>query len=112
MTSTSKNVHIDQLDDMVNEYNNTYHRTINMKPIDVKDDEYIDFLKTVNDKDTKFKVVDHVKSSKYKHIIAKGYTPNWSEGVFVIKKVKNRVPWTNVINELNGEEIFGTFYEK
>ena len=83
-----------------------------MKPVDVKDNTYIDFKKEVNDKDPKFKVGDHVRISKYKNIFAKGYTPNWSEEVFVIKKVKNTVPWTYVINDLNGEEIIGTFYEK
>ena len=94
------------------EYNNTYHRTIKIKPVDVKDNTYFDFEKEVNDKDPKFKVGDHVRISKYKNIFAKGYTPNWSEEVFVIKKVKNTVPWTYVINDLNGEEIIGTFYEK
>ena len=94
MSSISKNVYIDKLDDIVNEYNNTYHRTIKMKPVDVKDNTYIDFKKEVNDKDPKFKVGDHVRISKYKNIFAKGYTPNWSEEVFVTKKVKNTVPWT------------------
>ena len=107
MTLISKNVYIDKLDDIVNEYNNKYHRTIKMKPIDVKDNTYIDFGKEVNDKDPKFKV----RTSKYKNIFAKGYTPNWSEEIFVIKKIKNTVPWTYVINDLNGEEIIGTFYE-
>ena len=93
-------------------YNNKYHRTIKMKPVDVKDNTYIDFKKEVNDKDPKFKVGDHVRISKYKNIFAKGYTPNWSEEVFVIKKVKNTVPWAYIINDLNGEEITGTFYEK
>ena len=65
-----------------------------MKPVDVKDNTYIDFKKEVNDKDPKFKVGNHVRISKYKNIFAKGYTPNWSEDVFVIKKVKNTVPWT------------------
>ena len=83
-----------------------------MKPIEVKDNTYIDSIKEVNDKDPKFKVGDHVRISKYKNIFAKGYTPNWSEEVFVIKKVKNTVPWTYVINDLNGEEIIDTFYEK
>ena len=111
-TSISKNVYINKLDDILNKYNNTYHRTIKMKPVDVKDTKYIDSNKEVNDKDPKFKVGDHVRISKYKNIFAKGYTPNWSEEVFVIKKVKNTVPWTYVINDLNGEEIIGTFYEK
>ena len=83
-----------------------------MKPIDVKDNTYIDFGKEVNDNDLKFKVGDHVTISKYKNIFAKGYTPNWSEEIFVIKKIKNTVPWTYVINDINGEEIIGTFYEK
>ena len=92
MTSISKNVYIDKLDDIVNEYNNTYHRTIKMKPVDVKDNTYIDFKKEVNDKDPKFKIGDHVRISKQKNVFAKGYTPNWSQEDFVIKKVKNTVP--------------------
>ena len=107
-----KNVYIDKLHDVVDEYHNTYHTTINMKPTDVKDNTYINTDKEINNKDPKFKVGDHVRTSKYKNIFAKGYTPNSSEGVFVIKKVKNTVPWTYVINDLNGEEITGTFYEK
>ena len=90
MTSISKNVYIDKLDDIVNEYNNTKHRTIKMKPIDVKDNTYIDFVKEVNDNDLKFKVGDHVSIPKYKHIFSKGYTPNWSEEVLVTKKLKIR----------------------
>ena len=112
MASVSKHVYIDKLDDIVDEYNNTYHTTIKMKPIDVKDNTYINTDREVNDKGPKFKVGDHVRISKYKNIFAKGYTPNWSEEVFVIKKVKNAVPWTYVINDLNSEEITGTFYEK
>ena len=112
MTSISKNVYIDKLNDIVNEYNNTYHRTIKMKPVDVKDNTYIDFKKEVNDKNPKFKVGDHVRISKYKIIFAKGYTPNCSEEVFVIKKVKNTVPLTYCICDLNGKKIIGTFYEK
>ena len=105
-------MYIDKLDDIINEYNNTYHRAIKMKPVDVKDNTYIDFGKEVNNKDPKFKIGDHVRISKYKNIFAKGYTPNWSEDVFVIKEDKNTVPWTYVINDLNGEEIIETFYEK
>ena len=88
----------------VGEYNNTYPRAIKMTPVDTKDNTYIDFKKEVNDKDPKFKVGDHVRISNYKNTFAKGYTPNWSEEVFVIKKVTNTVPWTYVINDLNGEE--------
>ena len=112
MTSISKNVYINKVDDIVDEYNNTYHTTIKIKPIDVKDNTYINTNKETNDKDPKFKVGDRVRISKYKNIFAKGYTPNWSEEVFVIKKVKNTVPRTYVINDLNGEEMMGTFYEK
>ena len=97
MTAKSKNVYIDKLDDVVKEYNNTYHTTIKMKPADVKDNTYIDF-----EKDPK---------SKYNNIFAKGYMSNWSEEIFVIKKIKNTAPLTYVINDLNGEEIIGTFYE-
>ena len=76
-----------------------------MKPVDVKNGTYIDFGTENNDKDPKFKVCDHVRISNYKNIFAKRYVPNWSEEVFVIKKVKNNVPWTYVISDLNGEEI-------
>ena len=75
MTAISKNEYIDKLD-IVNEYNNTYHRTIKMKPVDVKDNTYIDFEKKDNDKDPKFKIGDHVRISKYKNIFVKGYMPN------------------------------------
>ena len=102
MTSKSKNVYIDKLDDIADEYNNTYHTTIKIKPINVKDNTYINADKEINNKDPKFKVGDHVRISKYKNIFAKGYMPNWSEEVFVIKN-KNTVPWTYVINDLNGE---------
>ena len=111
MTSIPKSVYIDKLINIVNEYNNTYHRITKMKPIDVKDNTYINISKEVNDKDPKVKVGDHVRISKYKNIFAKGYTPNWSEEIFVIKEIKNTVPWTYVINDLN-EEIIGTFYDK
>ena len=99
MTSVSKNVYIDKLDDIGNEYNKTY-KTIKMKPVDVKDNTYFDSSKKVNDKDPNFKVGDHVRISKHKNIFATGYTPKWSEEVFVIKKVKNTVPWTYVISDL------------
>ena len=74
MTSISKNVYIDKLEDMVNEYNNTHHRTIKMKPINVKDNAYINIGKEVNDNDPKYIVGDHIRISKYKNIFAKGYT--------------------------------------
>ena len=85
-----------------------------MKPVDVKPSPsiYIDFNKAINDKDPKFKVDDNVRISTYKNIFTKGYVPNRSEEVFMIKKVKNTVPWIYVISDLKGEEIVGTFYEK
>ena len=82
MTSISKFIYIDKIDNIVNEYNNTNHRTIKMMPIDVKDNVYISIGKEVNDKDAKFKVGDHVRISKYKNIFAEGHTPNWSEKNF------------------------------
>ena len=103
ITSVSKNAYIDKLDDIVGEYDNTYYKTIKMKPVDVKDNTYIGFKKEVNDKDSKFKVGDHVRISKYKNIFAK---------VFFDSKIENAVPWTYVINDLNGEKNIGIFYEK
>ena len=111
MTLVSKNVYIDKLDDMVNKYNNTYHSTGKMKPVDVKSSTYIDSSKEINNKDSKFEIGDIVRISKYKNIFAKCYVPNWSEEVYVIKKFKKTVPWTYVISDLKGEEIVGTAYE-
>ena len=108
----SRNVCINKLDDIVNEYNNTYHRTIKMKPVDVEDNTYIDFEKEVNDKDPKLKVGDHVRISKYKNIFGKGYTPNWSEEIFVIKKVKNAVPWTYVFMVSMVKKLLEHFMKK
>ena len=112
MTATSKNVYFDVLDDIVNKYNNTVHKTIKMKPIDVADDSYVEYNEDFNKKDPKFKVGDHGRISKYKNFFAKGYTPNWSEEVFVISKIKNTVLLTYVVSDLNGENITGSFYEK
>ena len=112
MTSVSKNVYIDKLDDIANKVSNTYHSTIKMKPVDVKPNTYVGSCKETNDKDPNFKIGDIVRISKYKNIFTEGCTPNWSEEVFAIKKFKNPVPWTYVINNINGKEIVGTFYEK
>ena len=112
MTSISKNVYIDKLDDIVNKYNSTYHSTIKMKPIDVKSNTFINTSEEINNEDPKFKIGDNVRISKYKNIFAKIFVPNSSEEVFVIKKAKNTVPWTYVISDLNGEEIVGMFYKK
>ena len=112
MTAISKNVCFDVLDDIVNKYNNTVHRTIKMKPIDVTDDSFAEYNEDSNKRNPKFKVGDHVRISKHKNIFAKGYAPNCPEEIFIVTKIKNTVPWTYVINDLNGEQITGSFYEK
>ena len=112
MATISNNVYFDVIDDTVDKYNNTVHKTIKMKPIDVTDDSYSEYNEDVNKKYPKFKVCDHVRISKYKNIFAKGYAPNWSQEVFVVSKIKNTVPWAYLINDLSGEKITGSFYEK
>ena len=112
MTAISKNVYFDVLDDIVGEYNNTYQKTIKMKPIDIKNYSFAEYNEESNEKDPKFKINDHVRISRYKNIFAKGYAPNWSEEIFIVNKIKNTVPWTYVISDLNGKEIIGRFYEK
>ena len=105
-------MYIDKLDDIVNKYNNIYHNTIKMKPVDVKSNTYIDSNKEINDQHPKFKIGDTVRISKHKNSFAKGYTLNWSEEIFVIKKDKNTFPWTYIISDLKDEEIIGKFYKK
>ena len=100
LTAISKNVYFDVLDDIVNKFNNTVHRTIKKKPIDFTSDYYAEYNENPNKKNPKFK-----------NIFAKGYTPNWSEEVFVISKIKSTVPWTYVVSDID-EEITGSFYEK
>ena len=92
-----KNAYIDKLADIVNEYNNIFYRTIKMKPVDVKSSTYIAFDKHNIKEDSKFEVGNHVTISKYKNIFTRGYAPNWWEENFVIKKVKNTVPWVYVM---------------
>ena len=112
MTTISKNVYIDVLNGLVNKYNNTIHRTIKMKPIDVTGDSYVEYNEDFNKKGPKFEVNDQVRIYKYKNIFSKGYVPNWSEEVFIVNEIKNTVPWTYTINDLNGEKVIRTFYEK
>ena len=100
------------LDDIVNKNNNTIHRSIKIKPINVTSGSYAEYNEDFNKNEPKFKVGDYVRISKYKNIFAKGYTSNWSEEVFVVSKIKNTIPWTYVISDVNGEEITGRFYEK
>ena len=102
MAAVSKNVYFDALNHIVNKYNNTNPRTIT----------YAEYNEDSNEKDPKFKVGDRVRISKYKNIFSKGYTQNWSEEIFIISKIKNTVPQTYVISDLNGAKIAGSFYEK
>ena len=83
-----------------------------MKPIDVTSDSCAEYNVDSNEKDPKFKVCGHIRVQKYKNIFVKGYTPNWTEEIFVISKIKNTIPWTYVISDLNGEKSVGSFYEK
>ena len=81
MTAISKNVYFDVLDYIIDKYNNTYHKTIKTTPVNVKDDSFAEYNEKSNEKDPKFKVGDHVRISKFKNVIAKGYTPNWREEI-------------------------------
>ena len=112
MTTIGESFYFNDLDDIVKKYNSIVHSSIKMKPKDVTDDSFVEYSEETNEKDPKFKVGDNVRISKYKNIFAKGYTPNWSKEVFVVNKVQNTAPWTYLINDLNGEEIKGSFYEK
>ena len=112
MIAISKNVYFDVLHDIVNKYNNTVHKAIKIKPIDVTSDSYAEYNEDFNKEDPKFKVGDHVRTLKYKNIFAKGCAPNWSEEVFVVSGIKNTVTWTYVVSDLNGEKISGSFYEE
>ena len=83
-----------------------------MKSVDVKSNTYINPSKEINNIDSKFEIGDIVRISTYKNIFLKSYSPNWSEELFVIKKIKNIVRWTYVISDLKGQDILGTFYKK
>ena len=119
-TTTGKNVYYDALDDVVNEYNNTVHNTIKMKPIDVganttkssslkRKRVYID---EHNEKDSRFKVGDRVRISKFKNIFPKGYTPNWSKEIFIVDKINDTLPYTYNLKDLNDEEIIGSYKDR
>ena len=112
MTAVSKNVYFDALDHIVNIYNNTVHRIMKMKPVDITSDSYAECNEDSNVTKPKFKVADHVRISIYKNIFAVGYTQNWSEEAFVVSKIKDTVPWTYVISDMTGEPITGSFYQK
>ena len=100
------------IDDAVHEYNNTYHSTTKIKSAEVKSSAYIDFGIKLMSKISNLKLVMILEHQHLKNTFAKVYTPNWSEEIFVIKKVKNTVPWTYVLKGLNGEKIVGMFYKK
>ena len=112
MTATGKNVYYDVLDDVVNKYNNTKHSTIKMTPIDVGDNNKRVYIDEHNEKDSRFKVGDRVRISRYKNIFAKGYTPNWSSEIFINDKINDTVPYTYNPKDLNDEEIIDSFYDK
>ena len=111
MTATGKNVYYVVLDDVINKYNNTKHSTIKMKPIDVKNNKRV-YIDEHNEKDSRFKVGDRVRISKFKNIFAKGYAPNWSSEIFIGDKINDTVPYTYNLKDLNDEEIIGSFYDK
>ena len=108
MTSVSKNAYIDKLDDIVNRYNKTCHITIKVKPVDVNQTHILTQLKKLITKILNFKSVILLGFQNLKTFL-QGYTPYWSEEVFVIKKVQKVL--CHVVNDLNGEEIVGTFYK-
>ena len=112
MTATGKNVYYDVLDDVVNDYNNTKHNTIKMKPKDVKDDNKRVYIDEYNNKDSRFNVGGRVRISKFENIFAKGYTPNWSREIFIVNQINDTVPDTYNLKDLNGEEIIGSFYDR
>ena len=105
MTAVSKNICIDKLDHIVGESNNTDHRTIKLKLINVKSGACTQYSVDFNVKKAEFKIGDHVRISNYKNIFLKGYATNSSEDVFVISKVKSTIPWAFVISDYNGKEI-------
>ena len=111
MTATGKNVYY-VLDDIVNEYNNTKHNTIKMKPKDVGNNNKRVYIDEHNEKRSRLKVGDKVGISKFKNIFAKGYTPNWSREIFIVNKINDTVPYTYNIKDLNDEEIIDSFYDR
>ena len=82
-----------------------------MKPIDVKNNKRV-YIDEHNEKDSRFKVGDRVRISKFKNMFAKGFTPNWSTEIFIVDKINETVPYTYNIKDLNGEEITSSFYDR
>ena len=111
MTATGKNVYYDVLDDVINKYNNTKHSTIKIKSVDVKNNKRV-YIDEHTEKDSRFKVGDRVRISKFKNIFAQGYTTNWSKEIFIVDKINDTVPYTYNLKDLNDEEIIGSFYDR
>ena len=111
MTATGKNVYYDVLEDVVIKYNNTKHSTIKMKPREFRENKRV-YIDEHNEKDSRFKIGDRVRISKFKNISANGYTPNWSKEIFIVDKINDTVLYTYNIEDLNGEEIIGSFYDR
>ena len=112
MTATGKNVYYDVLDNVVNEYNNTKHSTIKMKPKDVGNNNKRVYIDEQNEKSVRYNVGDRIRISKLKNVFTKGYTPNWSREIFIINKINDTVPYTCNLKDLNDEEIIGSFYDR
>ena len=112
ITTTGKNVYYDVLDDVINEYDNTKHNTIKMKPKDVGYNNKRLYIDEHNKKDSRFKIDDRVRISKFKNMFAKECTPNWSNEIFIVNKINDTVPYTYNIKHLNGEKIIGSFYDR
>ena len=112
MTAVGKNVYWNVLDDIVEKYNGTINKSTGMKPKDVKSDDKAVYVEESNEKSARFSIGDRVRISKFKNIFAKGYTPNWSKEIFVVSQVKNTVPWTYELKDLNGKDIIGSFYDR
>ena len=112
MTAVSSDVYYDVLDDIVDKYNNTYLNSIKKKPVDVNNSDYEGYVSEFDEKKPLLKVGDEVRISKYDNIFVKGYTPNWTKEVFIVRNIKGTVPRTYEIADTNGDDIIGTFYEK
>ena len=111
MTATGKKIYYNVLDDVVKKYNNTKHSTIRIKPTDVRDNKRVN-IDEHNEKDSRLKVGDRVRMSKFKNIFAKGYSPNWCSEIFIVDKVNDTIPYTYNLKDLNDEEIIGSFYDR
>ena len=113
MAANDRKSYLSYLNKLVDQYNNTYHHSINKKPINTDYSASTENIET-NPKSPKSKVNDRVRSTKYKNIFSKGYTENWSREIFIIDSVlkTNPYPLTYKIKDLNGEKIIISFYEK